>query len=72
VFILLDTLEEARHALYLRGGFQWRHPWRSVVNIANAFGHLILKGIDASERMYESMVLRGFEGKIRYRKGKKS
>ncbi len=67
VFILLDILEETQHALYLRGGFQWKHPWRSVVNIANAFGHLILKGIDASERMYESMVLRGFEGKIRYR-----
>jgi cobalt/nickel transport system permease protein len=67
VFILLDTMEETRHALYLRGGFQWQHPWRSLVNIANAFGHLILKGIDASERMYESMLLRGFEGKIHYR-----
>ena len=67
VFILLGILEETQHALYLRGGFQWQHPWRSVVNIANAFGHLILKGIDASERMYESMVLRGFEGKIHYR-----
>jgi energy-coupling factor transporter transmembrane protein EcfT len=70
IFILLDTLEETRHALYLRGGFQWQHPWRSLVNVANAFGHLILKGIDASERMYESMELRGFEGKIRYREGK--
>jgi energy-coupling factor transporter transmembrane protein EcfT len=71
VFILLDILEETQHALYLRGGFQWQHPWRSLVNIANTFGHLILKGIDASERMYESMVLRGFEGKIRYGGGKK-
>jgi len=67
VFILLDVVEETQHALYLRGGLQWRHPWRSLVNISNAFGHLIIKGIDASEKMYESMVLRGFKNKIHYR-----
>lgn len=64
VFILLSVLEETQHAIYLRGGFQWNHPWRSVVNISNAFGHLIIKGIDASEKMYESMKLRGFKDKI--------
>ena len=67
IFILLTVLEETQHALYLRGGLQWRHPWRSLNNISNAFGHLIIKGIDASERMYESMVLRGFKDKIHYR-----
>jgi cobalt/nickel transport system permease protein len=67
IFILIKVLEETQHALYLRGGFQWRHPWRSLVNISNAFGHLIIKGIDASEKMYESMVLRGFKNKIHYR-----
>jgi cobalt/nickel transport system permease protein len=67
IFILLTILEDTQHALYLRGGVQWRHPWRSLVNISNAFGHLIIKGIDASEKMYESMVLRGFQGKIHYR-----
>ncbi len=67
IFILLNVFEETQHALYLRGGFQWRHPWRSLNNISNAFGHLIIKGIDASERMYESMVLRGFKDKIHYR-----
>jgi energy-coupling factor transporter transmembrane protein EcfT len=67
IFILLNILEETQHALYLRGGFQWRHPWRSLINISNAFGHLIIKGIDASEKMYESMVLRGFKNKIYYR-----
>lgn len=67
IFILLKILEETQHALYLRGGFQWRHPWRSLNNISNAFGHLIIKGIDASEKMYESMVLRGFKNKIYYR-----
>ncbi len=68
VFILLNVLEDTQHALYLRGGVQWRHPWRSLANISNAFGHLIIKGIDASEKMYESMVLRGFEGKVHHRR----
>jgi len=68
IFILLSILEETQHALYFRGGFQWRHPWRSLINISNAFGHLIIKGIDASEKMYESMVFRGFKNKIYYRR----
>jgi cobalt/nickel transport system permease protein len=67
IFILLNVFEETRHALYLRGGFQWRHPLRSLINISNAFGHLIIKGIESSEKMYESMVLRGFKTKIHYR-----
>lgn len=64
VFILLRVLEETQQALHLRGGFQWKTPWRSLTNISNAFGHLIIKGIDASEAMYESLLLRGFEGKF--------
>jgi cobalt/nickel transport system permease protein len=67
IFILLKVLEETQHALHLRGGFQWNHPWRSLINISNVFGHLIIKGIDASEKMYESMVLRGFNNKVHYR-----
>ncbi len=67
IFILLTVLEDTQHALYLRGGLQWKRPWRSLINISNAFGHLIIQGIDASEKMYESMVLRGFTGKIHYR-----
>ncbi len=67
IFILIKILEETQYALYLRGGFQWGHPWRSLVNISHAFGHLIIKGIDASEKMYESMLLRGFKNRIHYR-----
>ncbi len=67
IFILLQVLEETEQALHLRGGVQWRHPWRSLANISNAFGHLIIAGMDASEKMYESMVLRGFKNKIHYR-----
>jgi len=67
VFILLKVLEETEHALHLRGGLQWKHPWRSLTNISNAFGHLLIKGIDNSEKMYEAMLLRGFKNKIHYR-----
>ena len=67
VFILLDVLEETEHALHLRGGIQWGRPWRSLTNISNAFGHLLIKGIDNSEKMYESMILRGFQKEIHYR-----
>jgi cobalt/nickel transport system permease protein len=67
VFILLEVFEETEHALHLRGGVQWRHPWRSLTNISNAFGHLLIKGIDKSQKMYESMALRGFKNKIHYR-----
>jgi len=67
IFILLSVFEETQDALYLRGGIQWMHPWRSLTNISNAFGHLIIRGIDASEKMYEGMILRGFKNKIHYR-----
>ncbi|MCX8117145.1 MAG: hypothetical protein N3G78_04330 [Desulfobacterota bacterium] len=66
-FLLLKVLEETHHSLYLRGGIRWRHPLRSLHNIAHALGHLILKGIDESEKMYEAMVIRGFRHKIRHR-----
>jgi cobalt/nickel transport system permease protein len=67
VFVLLEVFEDTENAIYLRGGVQWRHPWRSLSNVSNAFGHLIIKGIDNSEKMYESMMLRGFRNKIHYR-----
>jgi energy-coupling factor transporter transmembrane protein EcfT len=67
IFILLNVFEDTQHALHLRGGFRWRNPWRSLTNISNAFGHLIIKGIEGSESMYESMVIRGFKNKIYYR-----
>jgi energy-coupling factor transporter transmembrane protein EcfT len=72
MFILLDVLEETQQALHLRGGIQWEKPWRSLINISNAFGHLIIKGIDASEAMYESMLLRGFQGRFHDRGDKES
>lgn len=67
IFILLAVLEETQHALYLRGGFCWSRPWRSLNNVASAFGHLIIKGMDASEKMVEALRIRGFDHRARRR-----
>ncbi len=65
IFILLTVLDETQHALYLRGGLSWSRPWRSLSNMASVFGHLIIKGMDASEKMVEALQIRGFEPRPR-------
>jgi len=67
VFILLDTLESLQTTMRLRGGFSWRRPLRSLSSLTRNLGYLLIKAVDTSERMYEIMELRGFEGRIRYR-----
>lgn len=67
VFILLDTLEGLQTTMRLRGGFSWRRPLRSLSSLTRNLGYLLIKAVDTSERMYEIMELRGFEGRIRYR-----
>ncbi len=68
IFILLDTLEGLQTTIKLRGGFSWRRPVRSLSTLTRSLGYLLIKAIDTSERMYEIMELRGFEGRIRYRR----
>jgi cobalt/nickel transport system permease protein len=67
VFILLDTLESLQTTMRLRGGFSWRRPVRTLSSLTRNLGYLLIKAVDTSERMYEIMELRGFDGKIRYR-----
>lgn len=67
VFILLDTLEALYTTMKLRGGFSLRRPVRSLKSLSRNLGYLLIKALDTSERMYELMELRGFEGRIRYR-----
>ncbi len=66
IFILFSIFENIRTGFRLRGGLQIRHPKRSLSNFARAFGYLILKGIDDSQRFYEGLKLRGFQGKIEH------
>ncbi|MDH4221952.1 MAG: energy-coupling factor transporter transmembrane protein EcfT [candidate division Zixibacteria bacterium] len=64
VFILFSVFDDIRSGFKLRGGFQLKHPKRSLFNLARAFGYLLLKGIDDSQRFYENLRIRGFQGKI--------
>jgi len=66
IFILFSIFENIRTGFRLRGGFQLKHPKRSLSNFAKAFGYLILKGMDDSQRFYEGLRLRGFQGKIEH------
>jgi cobalt/nickel transport system permease protein len=66
IFILFSIFENIRTGFRLRGGIQIKHPKRSLSNFAKAFGYLILKGMDDSQRFYEGLRLRGFQGKIEH------
>ncbi len=68
IFILFSIFENIRTGFKLRGGFQIKHPKRSLFNFAKAIGYLILKGMDDSQRFYEGIKLRGFEGKIEHQR----
>ena len=64
IFILFSIFNDIRSGFKLRGGLQLKHPKRSLYNLARAFGYLIIKGIDDSQRFYENLKIRGFQGKI--------
>ncbi len=68
IFILFSIFEDIRTGFKLRGGFQMKHPKRSLFNFAKAIGYLILKGMDYSQRFYEGIKLRGFQGKIEHQR----
>lgn len=67
IFILIDILKGLHTTMRLRGGFSWKHPVRSIRSLTRNLGYLLIKAVDTSERIYEIMELRGFEGRIRYR-----
>lgn len=66
IFILFYIFENTQRALRIRGGINNKHPLRSLNNLASAVGHLIVTAISASENMYQSMRMRGFNGKVYY------
>lgn len=66
IYILWTTLENIQQAIYLRGGISYKKPIRSLKVISHALGFLVIKSIDTSEKMYESMMLRGYSGKFKY------
>ncbi|MHB9025295.1 MAG: energy-coupling factor transporter transmembrane component T family protein [Armatimonadota bacterium] len=66
IFIITESISNVRMALHLRGGFRWQQPFRSLHNLGLALGHVLIHSIDTSERMADSLTVRGFSNRIYY------
>ncbi len=65
LFILAKSLSDLVRALRLRGGLSWRRPLALLRSLGDLFGALVLMALDLSERDYEVLNLRGYDGRLR-------
>jgi len=65
LFLLADKFERLRIAIRLRSGLTRGHPVRAARATAGALGSLVLYAFDLSQREYDVMRLRGYEGRLR-------
>jgi len=65
VFLLLEKFNHLMIAVRLRAGLSGRKPVRSARATIHALGGLLLYAFDLSQRDYDVMRLRGYEGRIR-------
>lgn len=59
-FILLDRAGRVWGTLTLRGGWQAAHPIRSLRNMANVLGLLVVDAADRVQNLYDVMRVRGY------------
>ncbi len=64
LFILLRLVSELTTALRLRGGLDRRRYLAMLRNLGQGLGHVIVHGIDLSERFYQVLRVRGYCGKL--------
>lgn len=69
IFVISDSINDLRTALHLRGGIDWRRPVFSVRSFGTALGHFIVHSIDISQRMADSLKVRGFANRVYYLDG---
>lgn len=63
LFILLEELDRLKKAQSMRLGYSsW---WKNVSAIASIGGILIIRVFDKSQRLWQAMVCRGYNGEIR-------
>lgn len=63
-FIMLGSVEQLLTSMRLRGAFTWHNlPW-SIGASFRALGLMFLETIAAGERMYQTLELRGYQGKL--------
>jgi len=65
LFLLADKFERLRIAIRLRSGLTPGHPIRAARATAGALGSLVLYAFDLSQREYDVMRLRGYQGRLR-------
>lgn len=64
LFILATSFTDLRTAMHLRGGVSWRHPIKTLRNLGMALAHLLVHAIETSERVADSLRIRGFRNRI--------
>lgn len=65
IFLLAEKFDHLRVAVRLRSGLGHGHPLRAARATAAALGALLLYAFDLSQREYDIMRLRGYEGRLR-------
>jgi len=65
LFLLADKFEHLRLAVRLRSGLSHGHPVRAARATVSALGSLVLYALDLSQREYDVLRLRGYEGGLR-------
>ncbi|MDO9557306.1 MAG: energy-coupling factor transporter transmembrane component T [Coriobacteriia bacterium] len=67
LFLLAEKLTNLSTAIKLRAGLAGRQPVRAVGATTRALGGLVLYSLDLSQREYDVLRLRGYEGRLRVR-----
>jgi len=65
LFLLLEKFGNLLTAARLRAGLRGRHPLRSAQATTRALGGLLIYSFDLSQRSYDIMRMRGYEGRLR-------
>lgn len=68
LFILAEKFSDLLRAVRLRSGVSARQPVRAARATARALGGLLLYSLDLSQREYDILRLRGYEGGMRVRR----
>ncbi|HZL05603.1 MAG TPA: CbiQ family ECF transporter T component [Coriobacteriia bacterium] len=65
LFLLAEKLSHLTRAVRLRSGVALNQPIRAARATSRALGGLILYSLDLSQREYDVLVLRGYEGRLK-------
>jgi energy-coupling factor transporter transmembrane protein EcfT len=64
LFLMIDRFDQVLTAARLRGGLVGADPVRSAGVVARSLGGMLLYSVDLSQRTYDVMRLRGYDGRL--------